>query len=407
MDVLSGFSVIHPNAMLVFGLFLLFGVLGGMIATRLKWMPTITAFMLLGFIAGPYGLGLITQQVLAESAVFIDIALGLILYKLGNMLHPREMMHSKRLLMTTAAETGLTFFLVSCLMIVLNYDLAISVLVGAIAVSSSPAVLVHVSEEMRAKGPVTEHAKSLVAMNNLISFVIFSLALPFILVKQDISMTTVLVLPLYRMLGAVLIGIAIGWMALRITRLLHKFDQHYRFVIIIGAVMVTLGLCQMFGMSSLLGPLVLGISTRWFETSKHNLSRIGLGEGGDLFYIILFVMSGAKISPSLILAAGIVPVLLVLTRSIGKMTGVIAASRFNNFDKTQVFSTSLLLLPMAGMAIGLVATTYRLVPDMSEQLATIIFSMVVIFETIGPFMASYALRACGEADKETQGEVES
>ncbi len=42
------FAHFHPNVIMVFGALLLFGVAGGMIANRIKWMPTITAFMLLG-----------------------------------------------------------------------------------------------------------------------------------------------------------------------------------------------------------------------------------------------------------------------------------------------------------------------------------------------------------------------
>ncbi len=90
----------HPNVIMVFGTLLLFGVAGGMIANRIKWMPTITAFMLLGVAIGPDGLGLITRGVLSESSALVDVALGLILYSLGNMLHPRAMLRSKKLLVT-------------------------------------------------------------------------------------------------------------------------------------------------------------------------------------------------------------------------------------------------------------------------------------------------------------------
>ena len=57
------------NITLIFGVFLMFGVLGGILANRIKWMPTITAFMLLGFMIGPYGLGLVSKDMLTRSAV--------------------------------------------------------------------------------------------------------------------------------------------------------------------------------------------------------------------------------------------------------------------------------------------------------------------------------------------------
>lgn len=407
MDFMTNISQAQPNTLVVFGVFLLFGVLGGLIASRIRWLPTITAFMLLGLAIGPYGLKLITKDVLVESSVLVDIALGLILYKLGNMLHPQAMVRSKRLLLTSLAETTLTFLGVFGLMVALGYGEVLSALVAAIAVSSSPAVLVHVSEEMRAKGPVTERAKSLVAMNNLFSFLIFSAVLPFALMTEEKSLSSVFIIPLYRMVGAAIIGVVIGWIAVYIAKMLRKHDEHYRFAIIIGAVMMTLGLSGMLGMSALLAPLVLGMATRWFETSKNNLSRVGLGEGGDLFFIVLFVMAGAKINPALLLSVGLVPVLLVIVRSLGKFAGVFAISRYTQFARPQSLATSLLLVPMAGMAIGLVTTTTNLVPEVGGKIATFVFAMVAIFETIGPFAAAHAFRMSGEAGKMNDETTES
>ncbi|MDE1152668.1 MAG: hypothetical protein PW788_09040 [Micavibrio sp.] len=397
--IIDIFSALHANTTLVFGLFLLCGVCGGMVATRIKWMPTITAFMLLGFIIGPHCLGLITTEMLHASQVLTQIALGLILYKLGNMLHPQAMLKSRKLMMSSLFETLFSFMLPFLLMLAFHYDIVLSALIGAIAVSSSPAVLVHVSEELGAKGPVTDRAKSLVALNNLFSFIIFSAVIPFALVGADQGLDEVLALPLYRLLGAGVIGTCVAWLSIRMSRSLHVREQHYRFAIVIGSVMLTIGLCGMLNMSALLAPLVLGIATRWFESAKHNLSRIGLGEGGDLFYIVLFVMAGAKIDLVGLWSLGLLPLCLVLVRSCGKISGIFLSSFYTQFERPQLTATSLLLIPMAGMAIGLVATTTNMLPEIGAKISTIVFAMVAIFETVGPFAAAHAFKVCGEADE--------
>lgn len=389
----------HPNPIMIFGVLLLFGVAGGMIANRIKWMPTITAFMTLGALIGPHAAGLITKNMLDNSAVLIDIALGLILYRLGNMLHPKAMLRSKRLMITSSIAISLTFCASFILVLFLGRSTPVAALIAAIAISSSPAVLVHVSEELGAKGIITERAKSLVALNNLSSFLIFSLALPFAMVKSSKSLADALLVPLYGLLVGAIIGVVVGWMAIRITRLLGARDEHYRFVIVIGAVMLTLGLASTLGASLLFAPLVLGVATRGFETSKSNLSRVGLGEGMDLFYIILFVMAGAKIDFHAVIAAGMVPVMLALVRSLGIFVGIFAAARFTGHTVRQSLGTSLLLIPMAGMAIGLVATTNNLVPEMGATIAAIVYAMIAIFETIGPFAATRAFLLVGEAGK--------
>lgn len=396
-QILAELQGFYPNTIMIFGVLLLAGVAGGMIANRIKWMPTITAFMLLGIVIGPHGLGLVTKPMLTGASVLVDIALGLILYRLGNMLHPRAMLKSKKLMLTSGLEIAFTFLLSFFFVRLMGLGDVMAALIAAICVSSSPAVLVHVSEELLAGGPVTERAKSLVALNNLFSFMIFSIALPFALVTQDDStIADVILVPLYRLMGAAAIGIAVGWVAIRITRMLGAHDEHYRFAIVIGAVMMALGLSDALSVSSLFAPLVLGVATRGFETSKANLTRVGLGEGGDLFFIALFVIAGAKIDLPSLLHVGVIPLLLAAVRAVGIFAGMMTADRLAGVERTQTTATSLLLVPMAGMAIGLVATTNDLVPDMGGQLATIVYAMVALFETIGPFAAHHAFRMAGE-----------
>lgn len=401
MDLLTYLQdEIRTNPMLVFGIALVFGVAGGIWANRIKWMPTITAFMLLGLLIGPNGLHLISKPMLAQSSVLIDIALGLIMYKLGTMLHPSAMIHSRRLLALSLAETALGYIAVFAIARVLGLDTLVAALIAAISVSSSPAVLVHVAEEMDAKGPVSYRAKSLVAMNNLFAFLLFTLALPFGMAGKDgASLSMVLGFPVYRLAGAVAVGIGVAWLAVRLARHLRAHDEHFRFAIVIGSVMLTLGICSSLSMSALFSPLVMGIAVRWFETSKHKLSQVGLGEGGDLFFIVLFVMAGAKIDLANLWAVGLLPVALVLCRSAGKAGGLYLAGRAHGVDKKHTAATSMMLTPMAGMAIGLVSTTQTMAPEVGMQVATVVFAMVAILESIGPFLVARALRLCDEAGK--------
>jgi len=387
------------NPLLVFGVALLFGVAGGIWANRLHWMPTITAFMLLGLIIGPNGLQLISKPMLAQSSVLIDIALGLIMYKLGTMLHPYAMLRSRRLLLLSLAETALGYAAVFVAGLMLGLSVIVAALIAAISVSSSPAVLVHVSEEMRAKGPVSYRAKSLVAMNNLFAFVLFTLSLPFGIGAAAGDWSMILGFPLYRLLGAVAVGIAVAWLAVQVARRLRAGDDHFRFAIVIGSVMLTLGICASLNMSALFSPLVMGIAVRWFETSKHKISQVGLGEGGDLFFIVLFVMAGAKIDLANLWTLGIVPVILVLCRGLGKTAGIYVAGRLSGVDNKASAATSMMLMPMAGMAIGLVSTTMKLAPEAGSVIATVTFAMVAILETVGPFLVTRALVLCDEAGK--------
>jgi Kef-type K+ transport system membrane component KefB len=403
MELTGNFMALslHPGPMLVFGLFLLFGVLGGIIANRISWLPTISSFMFLGFLVGPHCFSLVTQSMLHDSAVLTTIAMGLILYKLGNALHPKEMMHSRTLHYMALGENVLSFILSFAVILACGFGTLQAWIVAAIAISSSPAVLVHVAAEMRAGGPVTDRAKSLIAVNNLLSFTLFSLGLPFAMSGGGTALKAI-GYTAYMFAGAVATGIAVAWLSVRLARMMKLHDEHYRFSIVIGAIMLVLGLCNMFSFSSLFASLVLGIATRWFETSKHNLSRVAIGEGGDLFFISLFVFAGAKIDPVMVVATGIAPLVLVFARAGGKSIGIYLATFFTKAVKENVVAISLLLMPMASMAIGLALTVSRLLPDMATGVMTVIISMIAILEMVGPIAAKEAFLMCGEAGQEKE-----
>lgn len=189
-----------------FGLLLLIGSLGGYLAHRISWLPSITGFMLVGFLVGPSGLGLLTESVLKDSRILIDIALALILYRLGSSLDLRFLRQSPRLLVIALVESTLTFSAVFTLLWLFQIPLVLAALIAAILVSSSPAVLLHVAHEVGAKGPVTETAKSLVALNNLLSFLAFAFVVPVLLAEQDAGWQQIVLQPMYLLLGSALLG---------------------------------------------------------------------------------------------------------------------------------------------------------------------------------------------------------
>ena len=67
--------------------------------------------------------------------------------------------------------------------------------------------------------------------------------------------------------------------------------------------------------------------------------------------------------------------------------------------RKQALSTGLLLVPMAGLAIGLVQTTSGLTPVTGAQVSALVLTAVAVFETIGPPIAAMALRLSGDAGR--------
>lgn len=396
MDFLPNWPLEY-NVQIAFGVLLFVGVLGGYLAHRISWLPSITGFMAVGFLIGPAGIDLFPQEAIELARPLINIALALILYRLGLMLDLRAMMRERGLLLIALAEGLATFAVTFWLLVELGMPPHLAGLAAAIVISSSPAVLLHVAHEVGAAGPVTERTKELVALNNLLAFFAFSAVLPFAHFATDASWTTALLQPLYRLLGSIAIAALIALLLVRFARYTRQAPQ-YRFALVVGALMLGVGIADALELSPLFVPLAMGVTVRTQEGDEM-LSDIEFGEAFELFFIVLFVYAGAKIKPDLIAEVGAMALALVTARFVVKWLAVYGLLRWQGTAHPPAAATGLLLLPMAGLAIGLAQTADKLFALDADALNALILAAVAILETLGPPVAAYAFRLAGESGK--------
>lgn len=387
------------NTLFFFGFLLFCGALGGFLAHRVSWLPSITGFMLVGLIAGPNVLGIFDSESLAQARIVVDIALALILYRLGLSLDIKALTHDKALLLVSFVESTLTFALVYFAMTWYGTERLVAAVVAAIAISSSPAVLLHVSHELGAHGPTTSKSQSLVALNNMFAFLVFATLMPALYSKSDASIETMIWAPIYQLLGSALLGIVLGWALHGVARLTKKATQ-YNFALVVGAVAMTLGLALTFGLSALFAPLVLGVVVRTAE-KQDLIAKLEFGPAFELFFVALFVYAGANLHLKEMVAFAPAAALYVVARSAAKWVGVAATGQLVGWPKRRNLNAGLLLLPMAGMAIGLSNTVSAQFPIVGAEVAAIVLAAVAVFETIGPPVVAKALhwaKEVGDSD---------
>lgn len=388
---------LNITPLVVFGLMLIIGAIGGYTAHRSSWIPSITGFMVVGFICGPSGIGLLGQETINGSRILVDIALALILYRLGLSLDIRLLSRSPGLLMTSLLESGATFGLVFYVLSFFDMPAALAALLAAITVSSSPAVLLHVAHEVGAKGEVTETAKTLVALNNLFSFFAFSVILSTMLFSSGSDWATIVLQPLYGLVGSLIMGLVFAF-ALHTAALKVRKAPQYKLALVIGTIMAAMGLAQELKLSTLFVPLVIGVVIKSVERETV-ISDIEFGSAFELFFIVLFVFAGAGLHIHELIEFAPAVFALVFVRSLVKVLGVTAISVGLNKPFQTGLSSGMLLVPMAGLAIGLVLTSSSLFPQHATTIAAIVLGAVTVFETIGPPIAAYAFRLAGEAGK--------
>lgn len=386
---------IDITPLMAFGLMLIIGVVGGYVAHRLSWLPSITGFLLVGFLCGPSGINLLSQETIIKSQIFIDVALALILYRLGLSLNIKIIWRSPKLLFTSLVESSATFGLVFYTLYLFGMPTPVAILVAAITISSSPAVLLHVAHEVGAKGVVTESTKTLVALNNLISFIAFSASLPALHYATGSDWVTIILQPVYQLTGSLLLGCVLAY-GLHMIAVRTQQAAQYKLALVIGTVIVAVGLAQQLKLSMLFAPLVIGVVIKSLERETV-VSGLEFGAPFELFFIVLFVFAGAGLHLHALIEFAPLVLVLVLARSLAKMLGVATMSSLFREPVRAGIASGMLLMPMAGLAIGLVQTSGSLFPQHASTVTAIVLGAVTMFESIGPPIAAFAFRFAGEA----------
>jgi len=385
---------LSANTLFFFGFLLFCGALGGYVAHRWRWLPSITGFMVVGFVAGPNVLGVISEAGLEQSRIVVDVALALILYRLGLSIDTKRFAQDRQVVLVSLAESALTFAAVFFGLAQVGVTGLAAAVIATIAISSSPAVLIHVAHEMRASGPVTERAMLLVALNNVIAFIAFAAVLPALYGEANAPFAVMVGAPLYQVLGSGALGLAMGGL-LHLAARKTKVAEQYQLALVIGAVMMTVGAALVLKLSALFAPLVLGMVVRSMERAKL-IANIEFGSSFELFFIVLFVYAGANLHVAAIVDHWPAVLVFVGARAAAKWLGVGGSALLLGASARQAGSTGLLLLPMAGLAIGLVNTTLTLFPEKGALVGSVVLAAVALLETLGPPIAARALRWSGD-----------
>lgn len=383
------------NALFFIGFLLFCGALGGFVAHRLQWLPSITGFMLVGLLAGPNVLGIFSYESLQQSRIMVDIALALILYRLGLSLDLKVVLKDRALVLASLMESALTFAAVYWALHWLGMAALPSAVVAAIAISSSPAVLLHVAHELGAKGPTTDRGQVLVALNNMFAFLMFAGLMPALYQQSAAPWSTIVGAPLYQLLGSTVLGVVLGWLLHTVAALTRRAPQ-YSLALVVGAVAMTLGLAVALGLSSLFAPLVLGMVVKSVE-KKDLLANMEFGPAFELFFVALFVYAGANLHLSEMLLYAPAVAAFVIARMVAKSVGVSLTGWALGWPARAHLNSGLLLWPMAGMAIGLANIMLTTFPVLGSEVAAIVLAGVAIFETVGPPIVGRALRWSGDA----------
>ena len=385
------------NAFLVFGLLLLAGLAGGRLAATTRVLPAITGYIATGFLLGPGVLGWLSEAALAQSRVLAEFSLGLIVFDLGRRLDLEWARHDRWLLPMGVAESALSFAaMFGLLHFVGGIDTLEAAVAAMVGTATAPAVVLLVTNELKADGPVTRRMLWHVALNNVIATVGITLLLPFIEARAAGASWNPVARALWLITGSFLLGYGAFLLMTLTARWLGKSPVP-QFVLAVGIIIATVGAAQVGHLSVLLALLVLGACTRNLDR-QHRLIDVEFGRAAQLFFVALFVLTGATLRPDQFGAIAWVGLAFVVARAFGKTLALYAFAYPAHVSLRQAGTLALALTPMAGLAIGMTQPIYEVAPEFGARLAAIVVSGVAILHLLGPIATRYALIRAGEGE---------
>lgn len=392
---LPSFPLAAANMMLV-GAILLCGLAVGQIFVRALRLPRITGFAAAGLVLGPGALGLLDQNMLGELSIFVDISLGLILFELGRRLDLRWFTHDRWLLASSVAESLLSFLFVYGTLRFFDIAPVYAATASAIAMATSPAVLIMIVHDQRAKGPLTERLLALTALNNIFAFLLIALLLGFVHLEYRADWLRAVLHPLYLIVCSSGLGYVAFLAARTLARWLGKRED-IQFVMLLGLIVATVGCAISFKLSVLLALLAFGVFAKNLDRD-HDLMAVEFGPGGQFFLVMLFVITGAGLRLSELAVAGAVGIAFVLARLAGKLVGLGLFAPLSGITQKKALLLGVGMVPMSAIAVVMVQGASALYPEFGAKLSSIVLSAAVILELVGPLATQWALRRAGEAE---------
>ncbi|MDX1374879.1 MAG: cation:proton antiporter [Burkholderiales bacterium] len=385
---------------ILFGALLAAGLLVGEAVRRYAALPRITGYVLAGILLGPLAFGLLGPDAIETARVLIDLSIGLIVFELGFRFDLAWLKRNRWLFVAAVAESALCFLAIYFALLYLGFQALHAASAAAIGTATSPAVVMLVAHDQRADGQITERMLLFTAVNSIFAYVGLTLLLPFLRLEHAVNWVHAALHPVYLLVGSVLAGFIACGVMLGLARWVGKREDR-QFVLLVALVVLTVGVARALNLSVMVALVVLGMLARNLDR-RHVLMPLRAGHGGQLFFVILFVLTGASLEFDALFTASLAVAAFVVARFVGKAAAIYAFSRATGLRRRGAGLLSIALLPMSGLAVVMLHDAQSLVPGLRQELAAVVIASIALLELAGPVATQFALRRAGETRPEPE-----
>jgi NhaP-type Na+/H+ or K+/H+ antiporter len=286
----------------------------------------------------------------------------------------------------------------------LTKNIPLGILLGALSSATAPAATVDVLWEYRSKGPLTSTILAIVALDDGLALFLYGFAFSFanvLVAGGELSIKIMLIQPLIEIFGSLLLGFLISLIVDQVSRWIKTKDD--QLVVNFSAILLASGIAGYFDFSLILTNMAVGLTLTNLHPDRNESNFKVVKDFVPPIYIIFFLFVGARLQLSLLPSMGILGVLYVLGRTIGKWTGSYLGAVISKAPSVVKKYLGFALFSQAGVAIGLALDIYQHFGQfgpagehLGYTIINVIAATTLLVQIIGPPSVKFAISRAHE-----------
>lgn len=399
------------NIILSIGVLIFTGFIFGECAEKLK-IPKISGYILAGIVLNPDLSGIMTEEFIKHTNPLLNISLSFITFSIGGSLSVASLKETGvKILSLTLFEAFFAFLFVFLIMFIsinlldifnsIFVVLAISLLLAALAAPTDPSATLAVIHEFKAKGIVSSTIMEIAAFDDIVGITIYtfisSLSTLF-LGKGNIALLQIAFELGRNIGGAILVGTIFGFLFNFIIKKIGKKYEGSLIVLTFGIIALSYGISEYFKFESLLSTIALGLIVTNYNPISEKIFDLIERYTDELIFVIFFSLSGLHLELTSITGSFLLIVIYIISRGIGKFTGIYSGSIILKTDPKIKKYTAGGLIPQGGIVIGLalLLTQNSAFEEISSMIIGIVIGAALLHEITGPIISRYSLKKANE-----------
>lgn len=387
------------DIVLKLSIIILAGVIGARVANKLK-LPNVSGYIVAGLLIGPSFIHAINDVDLQSLAIVNDLALAAIAFTIGSefLLSHMKKVGGKVLFVTVTEVIGAVLLVFLVMYYGFGQSFELSLIIASMSASTAPAGIVLVIRELKADGPLVKTILPIVALDDALGIMVFGVSLSIVKMKisgVSVSLLQMVASPVIEIVGSLALGLILGLIMAFVCK--KAKDKEELLIMVVGFILLGTGMANFFKVSPLLTCMVLGGTLVNVLGSGTRVFSV-INDFTPPIFLMFFTVAGASLNIKVLASVGVIGVGYILARGFGKGIGATVGAKIMKMEDTVVKYLGMSLLTQGGVSIGLSLAVKNQLPALSDSVVSVVLFSVLIFEILGPILASIGIKKAGEVN---------